>query len=62
MKIILGAGEQNWDGWTPTHREQLDLTDPSSFARYFGESRARRSCGKRASCLGQACFAGAAMK
>lgn len=39
-RIILGAGEQTWDGWTATQREQLDLTDPDSFAQYFGTDQA----------------------
>ena len=40
MKVIIGAGEQHRDGWTPTQKEQLDLTRPESFATYFGKSRA----------------------
>jgi len=35
-RVILGAGDQTWDGWTATQKEQLDLTDPGSFARFFG--------------------------
>ena len=27
LRIIIGAGEQRWDGWVPTHKEQLDLLD-----------------------------------
>ncbi|EYB67107.1 hypothetical protein DEIPH_ctg051orf0012 [Deinococcus phoenicis] len=40
MKIMLGAGEQRWAGWTPTQREELDLTDPAAFARFFEGARA----------------------
>ncbi|GGK37010.1 hypothetical protein GCM10008955_33640 [Deinococcus malanensis] len=40
LQVILGAGNQAWDGWTPTQREQLDLTDRTSFERYFGDRRA----------------------
>ncbi|WP_135228786.1 class I SAM-dependent methyltransferase [Deinococcus fonticola] len=40
MKVILGAGEQRWDGWFPTQQAELDLTRPASFAAYFGDSRA----------------------
>ncbi|WP_045233994.1 class I SAM-dependent methyltransferase [Deinococcus pimensis] len=40
LNVIIGAGDQAWDGWTPTHREELDLTDPASFERWFGERRA----------------------
>ena len=40
MKVIIGAGEQRWDGWTPTQQEQLDLTRPETFAAFFGGLRA----------------------
>ena len=40
LKVILGAGEQRWDGWTPTQKSDLDLLDPGSFARWFGNRRA----------------------
>ncbi len=40
MKVILGAGEQRWDGWTPTQQEQLDLGRPQTFAAFFGGQRA----------------------
>ena len=40
LKVILGAGEQRWDGWTPTQKSDLDLLDPGSFARWFGSRRA----------------------
>lgn len=39
LKIIIGAGEQAWPGWLPTHQEQLDLLDPDGWARSFGERR-----------------------
>ncbi|WP_169737210.1 hypothetical protein [Deinococcus pimensis] len=39
--VILGAGDQAWDGWTPTQREHLDLTDRASFDRFFGDRRVR---------------------
>lgn len=39
-RVIIGAGEQRWDGWTPTQQAQLDLLDPASFAAYFGQERA----------------------
>ena len=35
LRIILGAGEQRWDGWIPTHREQLDLLNPDDWAASF---------------------------
>ena len=40
LKVILGAGEQRWDGWQPTERADLDLTDRASFGRFFGARRA----------------------
>jgi predicted SAM-dependent methyltransferase len=40
MRVILGAGDQRWDGFVPTGREELDLLEPASFARFFGERRA----------------------
>lgn len=40
LRVILGAGEQRWAGWLPTGREELDLTDQTSFARFFGDRRA----------------------
>jgi len=40
LRVIIGAGEQRWDGWIPTHREQLDLCDPATWAAWFGERRA----------------------
>jgi predicted SAM-dependent methyltransferase len=39
-RVIIGAGDQRWDGWTPTQRDQLDLLDPESFENYFGTDRA----------------------
>ena len=40
VKVILGAGEQRWDGWMPTQQEELDVTKPESFASYFGDTQA----------------------
>jgi predicted SAM-dependent methyltransferase len=40
MKVIIGAGDQRWDGWIATHREDLDLLNRGSWARWFGERRA----------------------
>ncbi|GHF56688.1 hypothetical protein GCM10017781_36270 [Deinococcus metalli] len=38
--MIIGAGEQRWDGWVPTQQAELDLLDPASFAAFFGDARA----------------------
>ena len=40
LKVIIGAGEQAWDGWIATHREQLDLCDRASWAAWCGDRRA----------------------
>jgi predicted SAM-dependent methyltransferase len=37
LRVIIGAGEQRWDGWIATHREQLDLCDRATWAAWFGE-------------------------
>jgi len=40
LRVILGAGDQRYEGWIPTHKEQLDLASPESFANFFGARRA----------------------
>lgn len=40
--VIIGAGEQRYDGWISTHIEQLDLRERASFERFFGGRRAAR--------------------
>lgn len=35
MKVIIGAGNQKWDGWVPTQQHELDLLDEKSWARFF---------------------------
>jgi len=37
LKIIIGAGEQRYDGWIATQKEDLDLVDPAMWAQIFGE-------------------------
>lgn len=36
LRVIIGAGEQRWDGWIPTQQHELDLLDPNSFSGWFG--------------------------
>jgi predicted SAM-dependent methyltransferase len=31
VRVIIGAGDQRYDGWIPTDQHQLDLADASSF-------------------------------
>ena len=40
LKVIIGAGGQKWEGWSPTHREQLDLCDRATWVNWFGDRRA----------------------
>jgi predicted SAM-dependent methyltransferase len=39
LQIIIGAGEQSWPGWIPTHQEQLDLLRPADWAATFAARR-----------------------
>jgi predicted SAM-dependent methyltransferase len=39
-RVIIGAGEQRWDGWIATQQVQLDLLRRDTFERFFGEDRA----------------------
>jgi len=40
LRVAIGAGAQRWDGWVPTDKDDLDLTDRGSFERWFGDERA----------------------
>ena len=40
LRVMIGAGDQRWEGWVATHREQLDLCDPDTWAAWFGARRA----------------------
>jgi predicted SAM-dependent methyltransferase len=40
LRVIIGAGEQRWDGWIATQREQLDLRDRATWRTWFGDRRA----------------------
>lgn len=40
LKVIIGAGEQRWDGWIATGRKELDLLSRESWARWFGDRKA----------------------
>jgi predicted SAM-dependent methyltransferase len=39
LKIIVGAGQQSYDGWIATHKEQLDLLRREDWEASFGERR-----------------------
>ncbi|GGM20821.1 class I SAM-dependent methyltransferase [Deinococcus aerophilus] len=40
LRVQIGAGEQRWEGWIPTGREELDLLDRATWAAWFGDCRA----------------------
>ena len=40
LRIALGAGEQRWPGWIPTHKEDLDLTNAASWDLHFHRRKA----------------------
>jgi predicted SAM-dependent methyltransferase len=35
LRIIIGAGEQHWDGWIPAQRNDLDLLRPKDWEMIF---------------------------
>ena len=39
LRIALGAGDQRWDGWIPTQKDQLDLTRRADWVQSFGDRR-----------------------
>ncbi len=39
LRIIIGAGEQRYDGWIATQQEDLDLLDPRGWTRHFPDRR-----------------------
>lgn len=41
-QVIIGAGEQRWDGWIATQQAELDLLKPETFKNFFGDERAEK--------------------
>lgn len=39
LKIIIGAGTQTWEGWIPTHQEQLDLLKRVDWEASFAQRK-----------------------
>jgi predicted SAM-dependent methyltransferase len=39
-RVLIGAGEQRWDGWIATQKEELDLLDGATFELFFQGSYA----------------------
>lgn len=40
LRVIIGAGDQRYDGWNATDRETLDLLDAACWQRVFAERKA----------------------
>jgi predicted SAM-dependent methyltransferase len=40
LNVIIGAGEQRWDGWIATQQDELNLLDSTTFERFFAGRRA----------------------
>ena len=40
MKIVLGAGTTQFDGWISTQQDQLDLLKPETFEAFFQDEQA----------------------
>jgi predicted SAM-dependent methyltransferase len=41
-QVIIGAGDQRWDGWIATQQDELDLLKPETFERFFADERAEK--------------------
>ena len=39
LKVIIGAGQQSYEGWIATHQEQLDLLRHEDWEQSFGSRR-----------------------
>jgi predicted SAM-dependent methyltransferase len=39
LKVIIGAGQQSYEGWIATHKEQLDLLRREDWEQSFGARR-----------------------
>ena len=37
LKIVIGAGNTNYDGWIKTDVQELDITDPKHWGYYFSK-------------------------
>ena len=39
MRVIIGAGKTNYDGWISTQKNELDLTNRADFVRMFAKEK-----------------------
>lgn len=40
MKVIIGAGQQTWEGWIPTQGDELNLLEESTWSAFFKNEQA----------------------
>ena len=41
-RVIIGAGNQRWEGWIATQQDELDLLKPETFTNFFADERAEK--------------------
>ena len=41
-RVIIGAGDQRWEGWIATQQAELDLLKPETFTKFFADERAEK--------------------
>lgn len=39
MRVIIGAGKTNYDGWISTQENELDLTNRADFVKMFSKEK-----------------------
>ena len=39
LKVIIGAGKTNLDGWLSTQESELNLLDRNDFEKMFGDEK-----------------------
>ena len=39
MRVIIGAGKTNYDGWISTQENELDLTNRADFVKMFAKEK-----------------------
>lgn len=39
MKVVIGAGKTQYDGWISTQETELDLLDRADFERIFSKEK-----------------------
>lgn len=44
LKVMIGAGDQSWDGWIATHKEQIDLLRRATWTAWLATVVPMRCC------------------